>query len=113
MAGHKKVDAKGAKNGKKVCKERKVDFIFVKNSALSTQHSALSTQHSALGTRHSALGTQHLAQPFLRPLLDLSASFPETHPSRDRLRIISAAQAQYGEFAWKPITTRTICPNLP
>jgi len=37
---------------------------------------------------------QHPPLVFLRPSLDLSENFPETHPSRNRLRIISAVQAQ-------------------
>jgi len=36
----------------------------------------------------------HAALAFHRHSLDLSASFPETHPDRDPLRIISAAQVQ-------------------
>ena len=71
MAVDRGVDAKGAMNGKKDRKGKQ------------------SRQHFCF-----ALSTQHSAQIFRRSPLDLSASFPETHPDRDPLRIIFAAQVQ-------------------
>src|SRR6266404_9452914 len=82
MAGHKSVDAKGAKNGKKVCKERKVHSIFVKNSALSTRHPAPSTYPSYFFAPHltSLQASRRLIQAATGRV-----SFPLHKPNKENL----------------------------